>query len=178
MPGQDQYGVVGEDQIIRPEMHARLPDRLDLGKRQIAPQFDGQSLTMASHRSNAHAKAIDRNAARRPERRTTENLVALGTALPLFHALAMLDRHIDPGDQTAGQRHAPKVVGRQARRTHRIGNLAVDLEDGTCRIGKVISDRRVQRAHLRNQFAHVLGTGAAGCLIGHGRHPLDQVMLE
>ena len=33
-------------------------------------------------------------------------------------------------------------------------------------------------AHLRNQFAHVLGTGAGGSLIGHCRHPLHHPGLE
>ena len=28
------------------------------------------------------------------------------------------------------------------------------------------------------QFAHVLGAGARGRLVGHGRHPLDQTVLE
>ena len=30
-------------------------------------------------------------------------------------------------------------------------------------------------SHLRHQFTHVLRAAAGCCLIGHGRHPLDEI---
>ncbi len=42
----------------------------------------------------------------------------------------------------------------------------------------MISNRSVDRAHLADQLAHVLGAGTAGRLIGHGAHPLNQPLLK
>jgi hypothetical protein len=54
----------------------------------------------------------------------------------------------------------------------------VDVEDRAGRVGQLIGDRSVGRAHLLDQFTHVLRAGTGGRLIGHGAHPLDQAGFE
>src|SRR5690606_25979354 len=79
-------------------------------------------------------------------------------------------------DQAAGQRHA-EIVDREAFATHGLGNLTVDVEDGTGRIGQIVSNGAMERAHLLDQLTHVLRAGTGSRLVGHGAHPLDQTGL-
>ncbi|KPM74708.1 hypothetical protein AOG27_20940, partial [Pseudoalteromonas lipolytica] len=104
-------------------------------------------------------------------------LVGLHGALPLLAALAVVELGVDPRQQAACQRRT-EVVGGEVARTHRRGDLAVDIEDGAGRIGQFVGHAVTQATHLVEKLAHVLGAGAGGRLIGHGGHPLDQVRLE
>ena len=141
----------------------------DVRQRHILVELDGQRLAVAAHGADAHAQAIHRNRALV----ATQDLVGLGLALPLFAALAVGQLLVDPGDQAASQRHA-EMIHREGLATHGLGHLAVDIEDGTGRIGKVVGHRTVNGAHLLDQLAHVLRAGAGGGLVGHGAHPLHQ----
>ena len=53
-------------------------------------------------------------------------------------------------------------------------HIAVDGQNGGCRVVQQRPDRTVERAELREQFAHVLRAAARGRLIGHAGHPLHQ----
>ncbi|MNS90867.1 hypothetical protein D3C72_1249350 [compost metagenome] len=57
-------------------------------------------------------------------------------------------------------------------------HAAVDFQDGRGRVVQQRLDRRVQRAELRQQLAHMLRAAARCGLIRHRGHPLDQVGLE
>jgi hypothetical protein len=56
-------------------------------------------------------------------------------------------------------------------------DLAVDFQDGALRVVQQAAHFGVQRAELRQQFAHMLRAAAAGRLVGHGAHPFDQAGL-
>ncbi len=133
---------------------------------------------MAAHGADAHAQTVDGNAARGTEGRIAENLVAFRPPLPFFLGLAFRHRHVDPGDQAAGQGGVAEVFLGQGIGANGGGHLAVDVQNGGGRIGQLIRHGGVDVAHLGDQFPHVLGTGAGGGLIGHGRHPLHQPVLE
>src|SRR5690554_6753564 len=145
----------------------------DVRQRYILVQLDGQRLTVAPHGTDAHTDAVHRNRATA----ATDDLVGFGLGLPLFTTLTVGQLLVDPGDQAAGQRHA-EVVHREGGVAHGGGDLAIDVEDGTGRVGQLVGDTGVQTTHLADQLTHVLGTGTTGGLIGHGGHPLDQTVLE
>ncbi len=146
---------------------------LDIRQRHIFVQLDGQRLAVAAHGTDTHADTIDRD-------RTTaaaDDLVGLSLRLPLFTALTVSQLLVDPRDQAAGQRYA-EVVNREGVATQGLGNSAVDVQNGTGRVRQLVGHGGVDRAHLADQLAHVLGTGTTGCLIGHGAHPLDETLLK
>ena len=95
-------------------------------------------------------------------------------ALPFLARLAVAQVLVDPGDQRAAQRHAESWPSRLRQRA-----LFARSPCGRSR-GWRSSGRRaglhlgVQRAELRQQFAHVLRAAARGGLVGLGAHPLDQ----
>ena len=158
-------GVVGGDH------------RLDVGHRHVLLELEGQRLAVAAHRAHAHAEAVDRHRRRAETFALAEDLVGLGHALPLFLGHAIAQVLVDPRDQRAAQRHAE--VGRLGGRQAALGgdHLAVDLQDGALGVVQQRLDRGVQRAVLRQQFAHVLRAAARGRLVGLGAHPLDQAGL-
>ena len=59
-----------------------------------------------------------------------------------------------------------------------VDHEAVDLEDRRRRVVEQRAHFGVERAVLRQQFAHVLRAAAGGRLVGRARHPLDEVGLE
>ncbi|MPM95541.1 hypothetical protein SDC9_142696 [bioreactor metagenome] len=133
---------------------------------------------MTAHGTNTDAQTVDRDAARAAESRLAQDLVALRAALPLLLGLTVVHRHIDPGNQAASQGRIAEVLLRKGIRADGFGHLAIDIEDGRRRISQQIGDRGVNGAHLRNQLTHVLCASARSRLVGHCRHPLDQVVLE
>ncbi|CAI8951007.1 hypothetical protein EMIT0215P_60197 [Pseudomonas serboccidentalis] len=162
--------------VVRHQFDPRvvLTDQpFDVGDWHVFVQFDGQRLAVATHGADAHADAVDRDRALE----AAEDLVGLGLGLPLFAALAVRQFLVDPRDQAAGQRYA-EVFGRVCVAAHGFGNTTVDVEDRAGRIGQLIGNCRVGRAHLLDQFTHVLRAGTGGRLIRHGAHPLDQTGFE
>jgi hypothetical protein len=81
-----------------------------------------------------------------------------------FHSSRLMDAEI------FDRRRAEPALG--------LDRASVDFQDGTFRVVKQRLDRRVQRAELAEQFAHVCRTTARGSLIGHGVHPLHPPGLE
>jgi hypothetical protein len=72
------------------------------------------------------------------ERKAGRPRILLHSAPP-FHSSfdwPSLDRHVDPRDQAAGERHAAEVLRSGSRRAHGLGDLAVDVEDRRSRIGE------------------------------------------
>jgi len=57
-------------------------------------------------------------------------------------------------------------------------HLLVDFQDGGSRVVQQVLDGGVDGAVLGQQLAHVLGAAAGSRLVGHGGHPLHQVLLE
>ena len=133
---------------------------------------------MAAHRADAHAGGIDGRGRIAKRRAAAKNFVDLGAALPLFKARAIATVGVDPWDQAAGQGHAEVFDGGAAQAALRRRDLTVDLQDGTGRVVEQRPNRRVERAHLRQQLAHVLRATATGGLVGGASHPLHQVGLE
>ena len=128
---------------------------------------------MTAHRANAHADRVDRD--RRI--RAAEDLVRFRAAFPFFLAHPVAQVLGDPRDQAARQRNADvrcreAVVAQDAR------HLAVDVEDRRLRIVEQALRREMRLAHLLQELAHVLRARARCGLVGHARHPLDQVALE
>src|SRR6266511_769751 len=105
-------------------------DALDLRERNVAPQLDRQRLRVAAHRADAHADGIDRDDVGAA---AAEDLVGLGTALPLLAAHAIAEILVDPRYQAAGERHA-EVLGREILVTQYAGDLAIDVEDRRVRV--------------------------------------------
>lgn len=134
---------------------------------------------MATHRTDTHAQTVHRNGTRARETVTqTQNLVGLGTALPFFLRLAVAQILVDPRNQVAAQRHA-ELLGLVSRQCVLLGqHLAVDFENRRVRVVEQRLDFGVDRAELREQFAHVLRTATRGRLIRHRRQPINQTMLE
>ena len=108
-----------------------------------------------------------------------EDLVGLGAALPLLEAGAVAEVDVDPGDQAAAERNAemrglgvPLIARwRSTMRGRSRGSRYFGSSSSVAHLG-------VQRAVLRQQFAHVLRPAARRRLVGHARHPLDQAGLE
>ncbi len=126
---------------------------------------------MAPMRTHSESTGIDR-ALSRPR--------ILLVSAPPFHSsrLMPLPRSLSiHGYERARQRH-PEVLGREAVVAQDAGDLAVDVEDGRVGIVEQSLRREVRLAHLLQQLAHVLRAGAGRRLVGHARHPLDQVALE
>ena len=146
----------------------------DFGQRHVLGQLDRQGLAVAAHRADADADAIDGNRLVPCE---AEDLVRLGLPLPFFLALAVAQILVDPRDQAAGERDA-EVLGRIGGAAERLGDAAVDLQNGRGRIGELLPHAAAGRGHLGEQLAHVLGPCPAGRLIGHARQPLDETRLE
>jgi hypothetical protein len=108
--------------------------------------------------------------------RGAQDLVGLDSGFPFFLGLPVSEVGVDPGDQGTGQRHAElrgvdvgALVGQ---------DLPVDFENGRRRVVQFRADLGVERAELAEQLAHVPGAAAGGRLVGHGRAPLDQAVLE
>jgi len=98
---------------------------LDVRHGHVLLELDRESLRVAAHGADAHAQAVDRDAARAAEGRVAQDLVALGAALPFFLALTVLDGYVDPGDQAAGQGRVAEVLGGEASPTaHREAETA------------------------------------------------------
>ena len=128
---------------------------------------------MAAHGANAHADAIHGNGVGA----AAENLVGFRMTLPLFLALAIAEILVDPGNETAGERHA-EVLGGETAFAQNACHLAVDVENRRLGIVEQTLGRHVRLTHLHQQLAHVLRTGAGRGLVGHGRHPFDEVVVE
>ena len=57
-------------------------------------------------------------------------------------------------------------------------HFAIYLENGRSRIGKQRLDLGADQPELAQQLAHMLRAAAGGRLIGHARHPFDEIVLE
>ena len=110
---------------------------------------------MAAHRADAHAQAVDygRIVA------AAEDFVGFHAALPFFFGLAVAQVHVNPRNQAAGERYA-EVGFRIVFAAQEIGHFAVDVENRTGRIGKLVCYLGVNRAHTADEFAHVFRTRA------------------
>ncbi|CAN0627157.1 protein of unknown function [Burkholderia multivorans] len=166
--------------LVRHDLHPvvrRREDAVDLVERHVLLQLDRQRLRVAAHCADPHAQAVDRDRARLAHCRLAEDLVGFRAALPLFLRHAVAEILVDPRDQRAGERHA-EVARRHRIAVHRGQHAAVDVEDRRRRIGELLLHRAVQRAHLRQQLAHVLRARARRGLVRHRRHPVDEVLAE
>src|SRR6266508_1614220 len=123
---------------------------LDFGERDIAPQLDRQRLAVAAHRSDADTDRLHDD---RVVWRAAENLVGLRTALPLLEAHAVAEILVDPGNETAGERHA-RMLGRKPLVAQDPGYLAIDVENSGGGVVEQILRREVGLAHLLEQLAH------------------------
>ena len=134
-------------------------------------QLDRQRLAVAAHRADAHAEAVDRNRIRS----ASEDLVAFG--LP-FHS-SRLCRCRGPCRSTAaGCRPAarPKCSRREIARCASRRDTC-----GRCR-GSRTPDRRAA-SRPRRATAPICATSSRMCwaprarggLVGHGRHPFDEI---
>ena len=132
---------------------------------------------MAAHGAHAHAVAVHRDLAGAEVGAQTQDLVGFGHAFPFFARLAVAQILVDPRNQAAAQRHA-EVGGFGSGQGALLGDdHAVDLEDGALWVIQQGLDFGVERAVLRQQLAHVLGTAAGSGLVGLRAHPLDQTGL-
>src|SRR5207237_1252744 len=100
-----------------------------------------------------------------------EDFVRLRTALPLLAAHSVAHVPIDPGNEAARERDAEMLL-REVRIAQDAGHLAVDVENRRRRILEQAARRHVRLAHLHEELAHVLRTGAGGRLVRHAGHPL------
>ena len=146
---------------------------LDLGHGEVFAELERQGLGVGTHGADPDAQAVHDDVVLAGG---AQDLVGLDPGLPLFLGLAVAQVRVDPGDQGAGQRHAELGgvdVGALVRQ-----DLAVDFEDGRRRVVQFRADLGVERAELAEQLAHVPGAAAGGSLVGHGRAPLDEAVLE
>src|SRR6267154_2215567 len=94
-PGRAAYRRRGELAqtclaLVRNDSHPRVrlgEYLLDFVDRQIAPEFDGERLAVATHCADAHADAVDRDRVCF----TSEDLVAFGLTFPFFATLAVTE---------------------------------------------------------------------------------------
>src|SRR6267154_3680055 len=97
---------------------------LDFVDRQIAPEFDGERLAVATHRADANADSVDRDGICF----TAEDLVAFGLTFPFFATLAVAEILIDPRQQAARKRKT-ELLAWQGFIPQRRGHRSVQLED-------------------------------------------------
>ncbi len=132
---------------------------------------------MTAHRAHAHAEAVHRNRRRTETFAHAEDLVGFCHALPFFLRLAVAQVLVDPGDQATAERDAKVGSFGSGQRTLFGDHLAVDFQNGALGVVQQILNFGVQRAVLRQEFAHVLGAAAGGGLVSLGAHPFDQTCL-
>ena len=70
------------------------------------------------------------------------------------------------------------MLGREAFVTEDAGHFAIDVEDRRSGILEQAFRGEMRFAHLLQQLAHRLRPRARRSLVGHARHPLDQVVPE
>ncbi len=129
---------------------------------------------MATHGTNAHAQAINRDNTVAIQ---TQNLVGLGLPFPFLATLAVIQPGINPGNQAARER-GTKLCCREIRSTHGSSDLAVNIKNRRGRISQLRRYCIAQYLHLFQELAHILCPGTGCCLIGHGRDPLNQPFTE
>ena len=132
---------------------------------------------MTPHGSDPDAKPINGSSSCSKVSTPSENLVGLGTSLPLFPADPMAQVLVDPGYQAAAQRNTEVRGLLCAERMLPGQHLAVNFQNWRMRVVQQLTNLGVQRTKLREQFPHVLGTPARRGLVGHAGHPLHQTGL-
>ena len=129
---------------------------------------------MTTHGAHPNTQAIDGHRARGSKGWVAQNLVGLGTALPLLLGLSVIHRHIDPWNEASRQGHTPEIGDRQARAAQGLRDLAIDLQNGTLGVCKLLGHAVAQGTHLLEQLTHVLCARARGRLVAHDRHPVHE----
>src|SRR5712664_186262 len=162
--------------LVRNNSHPRVrlgEYLLDFVYRQIAPEFYGERLTVATHCTDAYANAVDRNRVLF----AAKNFIAFGLTFPLFPPLAVAEILVDPRKQAARKRK-PELPAWQSSIPQRRGHRPIQLEDCGGRVLQGRSRGLVHESDLLHQLTHVRGARAGGSLIGHRGHPLDEVRLQ
>ncbi len=134
-------------------------DVVDFVQRHIFFQFDRQCLRMATHCTDTHAQAIDRDRGlgiRAECISASENLVGFRPSFPFFTRNAITQILIDPWNQVAAKRYAELPGFVSAERMLFGEHLAVDFKDRRCRIVEQRFHFRIDRTKLRQQLAHML----------------------
>ena len=106
-----------------------------------------------------------------------EDLVGFRAPLPLFSGLPVAQILVNPGNQGARKRSAEGRL-REVSCVEGLRHLAINVENGRTRIGKLFTHGIGKVSHLGKQLTHVLSTGTGCSLIGHGAHPLNEVGLD
>ena len=136
-------------------------------------QLDRQRLAVAAHRADAHAERVDRNR-RLPGRR------GRGSCSSRRRPSTPRGSCRCPGPC----RSTGSGCRRAARRSARSGKRSSRRMPATSRSMSRIADAgssssvlrgEVRLAHLLQQLAHVLRARAGRRLVGHARHPFDEV---
>ena len=133
---------------------------------------------MAAHGTDADTGAVDRDHGAAEVRAQAQNFVALGHPFPFFLGCAVAQIFVNPRDQRAAQGYA-EVGGFLRGQAALLGNhLAVDLQNRRLRVVQQGPDFAMERAILRQQFAHMLRATTRSRLVGLRRHPFHQSRLE